>query len=112
MSETTEREVRVPSELVEMDIIGKEFKGIEFKSDGTLYYKKEHESSVGEVGIVKLVNPSYNKKYTLIDFTNGISLHYYTEDVLDQLKKQLQDPKYLSGLYKDVFTILLKISKL
>jgi len=97
------------------DIIGKEFIGIEFSNDGTLQFQAEHTRQIGVIGKVNRVNPSYDRKYTLVDFNNGISLHYFTNDVISQVEEKenskLKDPQHLIGLYKKVFTELIKISK-
>ena len=105
MSETTEREVRVPSELVEIDIIGKEFEGIEFEGDNKLTYCKiEHGQLVGVTGIVQNNHPSY-PQYTCVEFPNGRLEHYYTKDVIFQVSYKLSD-NYIKKLYEKIFETL------
>lgn len=105
MSTTTKPEVRVPSELVEIDIIGKEFEGIEFEGDNRLTYDtKGHGQLVGVTGIVQNKNSTY-PQYTAVEFPDGQLKHYYTKDVITQVSYKLSD-NYIGDLCRRIFKIL------
>lgn len=105
MSETTKREIRVPSELVEIDIVGKEFEGVEFESDGKLTYnKREYGELIGVTGIVRNIHENY-PDYTCIEFPDGLLKHYYTKDVVLQVSYKSSD-NYIEKLYEKIFEIL------
>lgn len=91
--------------MVEIDIIGKEFEGIEFEGDNRLTYdKKEHGLFVGITGIVLNKNLSF-PQYTCVEFPGGRIKHYYTKDVIFQVSYKLSD-NYIGDLCRKIFKIL------
>jgi len=98
--------------MTDMDIIGKEFTAVNFKSDGRLFCNNSYDSFIGKTGIVTNTHVDY-PEYARVEFTDAKgylnALHWPVKVIKEQL--QLNAYKETTEYTKDLFKEILKLTK-